>query len=179
MAAPGWFQGIEGGRLAKYAGRFLMLVALAFIGREAHRHWADLSAWTPRPAQLVTVAGLAIAYGLALYLLVENWHRIVGLFAPETRARTYPSYTMTQIAKYLPGNIVHLLGRAAWLRGGGLSNRQLGQATLLEMAVVPAGAGLFLLLACLVVPLTALVPALAPAQPYVVPLAAALALAAL
>ncbi len=166
-----------GRRLVKIGGRLLVVLALVFLAREVMRHWSGLSAWRPEPWQIAAVATLALFYGLSIFVLAENWHRIVGLFGDEPRRRTWRSYTMTQIAKYVPGNVAHLLGRAVYLRGGALGDRQLGIATAIEIAVMPVGAGLFVLLACLVVPVADLVPRAAPLQPFLAPLAAALAVA--
>ncbi|PZX14458.1 hypothetical protein LX81_02832 [Palleronia aestuarii] len=155
--------------LAKLAGRGLMLLAIVFLIRQGARHWADLSTWRPEAWQIGVILAIAICYGASIFVVAEVWHRIVNIFAPEARKRTYPSYTMTQIAKYIPGNVAHLLGRAIYLKGGALSNRQLGIATLLEIAVMPAAAGSFVLLAALAIPVATLLPQAAFLQPFVLP----------
>lgn len=132
--------------LIHLAGVSLILLSLVFIACDLVRHWPALAAWRPRPLDLAGLAGLAALYGGILYLLAENWHRIVGLYGPEVRRRTYRSFTSTQIARYLPGNFAHLLGRVVLLRGRALSDAQLGFATVVELAMTPLAAGVALLI---------------------------------
>ncbi|MGC9417626.1 MAG: hypothetical protein ACP5EN_01525 [Rhodovulum sp.] len=124
-----------------------MAVALWFLGREFLDHWHSIAAWHPDRGALAAIGGLALAYGGLLFLLAEGWHRIVRRFGVEPRQRTYLSFTATQVARYLPGNVAHLLGRALWLRGGPLSDIALARATAIEIALTPAGAVLALAMA--------------------------------
>jgi len=126
--------------LATWAGRVFLLVALVFVGLKFRSHWTDIAAWRPDPMDAALLAGLSVFYGASLYLLTEVWHRIVNLFASLPRARTYRSFTSTQIAKYIPGNIAHLVGRGFHLRGNTLSDGQIVKATIIELAIVPAAA---------------------------------------
>ena len=146
-------------RFVRLAGGLLAVVALAFLIRELIRQAPALSTWRPSAWTFTLLCALAIAHGSALFLLAEAWHRIVGIFAPEPRHRTWPSYTVTQVARYLPGNVAHLLGRAVWLRGT-LDTATLTRATLVELAVVPLGGVLALAPLALVMDVAALEPAL-------------------
>lgn len=134
----------RGKTLIRVAGLALMLAALVFVGREIAQSWETLADWRPGTGGTLALVGLTAGYALALLLTTEAWHRIVTLWSPETRRWTYASFLATAIAKYVPGNVVHLLGRALWLRGRGLSDRALGEATLLELAAAPIGAGVAL-----------------------------------
>ena len=97
--------------VAVWGGRFILLVALVFVAFEIRRHWSGISGWRPSASQLTLILSLSVPYALSLLLLAEGWHRIVNLFAAEPRARTFPSFCVTQVAKYLPGNVAHLIGR--------------------------------------------------------------------
>lgn len=127
--------------LIRGAGLAAILVALAFLGHSMWQAREGLLEFRPDAAMLARLVALSAVYGAALLLLAESWHRIAGLFGAEPRWRTFPSYTTTLVARYLPGNVMHLLGRAAWLRGGALSDRALAKATGLELLVTPLGAG--------------------------------------
>lgn len=131
--------------LTKWGGRALLVVSIGFLAFEINRNWAAASDWRPSARDTLTVLVSAIIYALALFLIVEAWHQVVGLFADEPRRRTYPSFAITQIAKYLPGNVAHLFGRGFYLHGGNLSAGQIVTATLTEMLLIPAAA-----LACIV-----------------------------
>lgn len=126
--------------VAVWGGRFILLVALVFVAFEIQRHWNGISGWRPSASQLSLILALSVPYALSLLLLAEGWHRIVNLFASEPRSRTFPSFCVTQVAKYLPGNVAHLIGRGLYLRGNAVSDGGIVKATLLELAVIPLGA---------------------------------------
>jgi uncharacterized membrane protein YbhN (UPF0104 family) len=149
--------------LIVWGGRLLLVVALVFVGLKLRSHWSDITAWRPDGSDIAAIAGLSVFYGSALYLLTEGWHRIVNLFAQEPRPRTFRSFTVTQVAKYLPGNIAHIVGRGFYLRGNALSDRQIVGATLVELALIPAAALVCIVLLGSAGQLDELVPHLPPA----------------
>lgn len=131
-------------RIVRVVGLAVMAIALVFLGRELSANWPTIRAWRPGPGEIALLGALAAVYGLAQFLLAEAWHRIVGIFGTEPRARTYFSFTVSIVARYLPGNVAHLLGRALYLRGGSLGDGALARATLTELCTTPAGAILIL-----------------------------------
>lgn len=126
--------------VAVWGGRFILLVALVFVAVEIQGHWHGIASWRPSASQLTLILALSVPYALSLLLLAEGWHRIVNLFASEPRSRTFSSFCVTQVAKYLPGNVAHLIGRGLYLRGNAVSDGGIVKATLLELAVIPLGA---------------------------------------
>ncbi len=126
--------------LAIWGGRVVLLIALGFVAVQVRSHWASISSWRPDGTDIALLGGLSIAYGVSLVFVVEGWHRIVALYSSEPRSRTYPSFSMTQIAKYIPGNVAHLVGRGLYLRSSSLSDGQIVKATLVELGAIPAGA---------------------------------------
>ena len=103
---------------------------------------------------------------------------VVNLFGCVPRMRTYPSFTMTQVAKYIPGNIAHLIGRGLYLRGNTLTDPQIVKATLIELAVIPTGALVCILLLGSMGYLTGLAPRIPPAIWWLCTLAAPVAVLA-
>ena len=86
----------------------LIYTFLAIVGQ-----WQEIPEWRP---DLFTVSILVVLvglYGASLFFLAEMWHRLIQAVSgkPLSRSLTLPSYTETQIAKYLPGNVFHLIGR--------------------------------------------------------------------
>ncbi|RFP90319.1 hypothetical protein DZK27_04200 [Rhodobacteraceae bacterium 63075] len=132
-------------RPLKIVGALVLAGSLLFMLREVIDHREALAEWRPGWGMLAMLGALALAYGSALFLLAESWHRIIALYGAEPRHRTWPSYTTTLIARYLPGNVAHLLARAAWLRNGKVSTPDLARATAMELILPPLGAGLVLL----------------------------------
>lgn len=127
-------------KLAEIAGLVFTLLSLAFVAFEFYKNWDTIATWQPNLVQLAQLSVITLVYSACLYFQVESWHRIVSQFGEEPRHRTYPSVTLTQIAKYLPGNVFHMVGRAFYLREGALSDRQLGVATITEIAVMACAA---------------------------------------
>jgi glycosyltransferase 2 family protein len=125
------------------AGRWLgwLLVALSFWFVGA-RLWQaapwDLLRARLEPLLLVVTAG-ALIYGLAGFLLSAAWRRILAAEHPPGPAAGYHAiYGRSQIAKYLPGNCFHFIGRQ--LLGGALGHSQaaLALASLAETALLIA-----------------------------------------
>jgi len=137
---------ILNGKAIKALGAVFLLASLWFVGNAVSAHWQSLGDWRPTQSLWVSLAGLAAIYAASLFLLAEAWHRIVQLYGTEPRSRTFPSLTSTQLARYMPGNVAHLFGRAAWLHGRSLSNAGLLRATAVELCVTPTSALLALLI---------------------------------
>ena len=95
-----------------------------------------------------TLAG-ALLYGLSGFLLSAAWRELLGAERPPGQAAGYHAvYGRTQIAKYLPGNCFHFVGRQVLGRALGHSQAALALASLLEAALLTAvAAGLALPLA--------------------------------
>ncbi|WP_322890898.1 MULTISPECIES: hypothetical protein [unclassified Yoonia] len=127
---------------ARRAGQFITIAALIFLALALYRQWGEVSAWQPTPLQIGLLVLLTLAYSAALLLLAYNWVTIIGTLVedPVPQARLLLSYTQTQIAKYVPGNVVHLVGRHLYLRDRGVAHRSLAMATLLELVSLPVAA---------------------------------------
>lgn len=122
----------------------LTLLAIGHVGTALAEQWPAIVALDLPRGWETLLLGLSLAYALGLFLLAELWHRLAtaAVGRPLPRRRTYPSYTTTQIAKYLPGNVFHLVGRHMLLRREGGGHRELGLALMMEAVVLVAAAGL-------------------------------------
>ena len=129
-------------RAGRIAGRLLMLAAFAFLAWEIHRQWGRLSGWRPTPSQLWMLAGLCILHGAAFFLQALNWLTLVRALtsAPLPTKAVLRSFTETQIAKYVPGNVMHFVGRHIYLKAYGVAHKTIVTATLLEIASLPIAA---------------------------------------
>jgi uncharacterized membrane protein YbhN (UPF0104 family) len=80
----------------------------------------------------------SLIYGAAMMLIAESWHHIVaGLTAaPPSRFTTWPSFGVTQVAKYLPGNVFHYVGRHVWLNRQGVTHGEAIAAMLWEVVLL-------------------------------------------
>ena len=129
--------------LARLGGWLVLALALGFLG---HSLWRS-APWTlaaARGAELMgAIAAGTLAYGLAGFLLAEAWRQLLGPAAPGARRRHYHAlYGRTQIAKYLPGNCFHLVGRQLLGHRLGHGHGALVLASFAETALLLAVAGM-------------------------------------
>ena len=142
-------------RLARPVFRIIAVFALIYFVNAIVAQWPSISSWRPTLTELCVVLGLMLFYGASQFLLAENWHRLINTVgaAPVPRNATYPSFTSTQIAKYLPGNVFHFVGRHVWLTQMGIAQESLILASGFEIAGLVAGATAMVSIAAFYAPL--------------------------
>lgn len=135
-------------RLSRIAGYGIVLAACVFvvsrivdsgIGAAIAEHGVTLFA---------TVAGGSLLYAGAGLLLAAAWIRLLrwcGQAPPATRAGI-AIYARTQIAKYLPGNVFHLVGRHLAGRGLGLGHTPMVCAAWFESVTLVSAAAVLSLI---------------------------------
>jgi hypothetical protein len=128
---------------ARLIGWTAVVVSLGFVGLQLWQHapW-QLAAAHLRPLVMAIVIG-AVLYGLACFLASSAWHQLLAADDSCASSRWHHVvYGRTQIAKYLPGNVFHLVGRQVMGRRLGHGQASLGLASLLEamLLVLVAGA---------------------------------------
>lgn len=128
----------------RVAGILLVVMSFAYILEALWLYRADLLSWDPSPGQLVLLVAAALLYGLAGFLLSGAWYRLNRICGRETVSyrRCTRIYGATQLAKYVPGNVFHFIGRHAEGVRAGLSHLTLGCSATLEMIGLLFAAGL-------------------------------------
>jgi len=126
-------------RAGRAVGWLVVALAFGFIGA---RLWQG-GAWDlvrPRlELLLLAMIGGALIYGLASFLLSAAWREILAAEHPPGPAAAYHAvYGRTQIAKYLPGNCFHFVGRQVLGRALGHSQAALALASLVEGVLLMA-----------------------------------------
>lgn len=141
------------------ATRALGLIAgaagLAAVGVFAWRHAAELPRWRATPAATGALLAALALYQLALLGAAGAWHvllRAVG--EPSRLGQAVRILLLSQLGKYLPGNVGHLLGRVALASRQGLHAAPVLITIAVEtacailagaacaLALLPAGSGL-------------------------------------
>jgi len=123
-------------RLFSWAGLVVVLLSLGFVALKLRASWGALSEWQPTGTLVLAVVGAGCGYALMGFLLSAAWHLLAGRLGRSTlSARAHHSlYARSQIAKYVPGNVLHLAGRHALSRRAGESHAALVVAALYEVA---------------------------------------------
>jgi|GWRWMinimDraft_9_1066018.scaffolds.fasta_scaffold00010_29 uncharacterized membrane protein YbhN (UPF0104 family) len=154
-------------RLVRLAGYALLALSVVFLGQRFYSNFSNLTAIQLGWPFYVALAIACISYGVLLLFAVAALKIILkGLGAPD------PSFThvlvfhgRTNIAKYLPGNIFHFVGRQMIAKSFGWSQATVGISSLIETGLVALGAGLSILLfACVsdIAPVSKLWPGINP-----------------
>jgi hypothetical protein len=125
-------------------GSLLAVFGVGFVVLRFHEYWGQLdsSLWSlPRVFQLL---GLSIVYGAGNLLLALAWrHLLLHLGAGAEPRATTRIYGVSQLARYLPGNIFHLAGRQALGMAAGMSAGILAKSTLWELGLIVFAGTLF------------------------------------
>ena len=131
------------GRLLRLAGAALAALCLVFVGLQL----AEYRPWRLERHLLAALLGWsllgAVLYGLAGLLLSSAWRHLLAACGHELpSAVAHAVYGRSQIAKYLPTNALHVIGRHLMGRALGVSHARLVRSALYESAALVACAGL-------------------------------------
>ena len=90
---------------------------------------------------------LALVYGAANLLLAQAWWHLLDFFDVKVQRRwAVKAYGLSQIAKYVPGNIFQMAGRQALGMCKGLPARALAKSALWELGLIAIGGAFFCVL---------------------------------
>ena len=113
----------------------IILLSFWFIGEKfwKHHNWLQTSALNYE--LLITVFVCSIIYGLSEFLLSFAWRRLLIWFGDKDISTNLCNriYGKSQIAKYIPGNIFHVLGRHILGSQVGIKHIVLAGATVYEI----------------------------------------------
>lgn len=135
-------------RALRVVALLFAVACLAWVLRPLLAHGRELTA-TVEGSRLLgwTAAGAGVYAAFGVFLAVAWWW-LAGVYGGRpTLRRGYDVYARSQLAKYLPGNAFHYVGRQVLGRQAGPSHAALVASGILEMASLLAAAGLLALLA--------------------------------
>jgi glycosyltransferase 2 family protein len=124
-------------RMLRWLGPLIVVISLYYVGRSLAAHFDQISEFEwGRTGIAVTLAG-TVAYTCSLVALAASWTVIALTALPDGRQLAIATrvYARSGIAKYLPGNVFHLVGRQLLGRALGVSQARLALATAAEIAL--------------------------------------------
>ncbi len=119
----------------------ILTFTLVFIAQTLRTHWQAVLT-----LQVGSQAGAILAMALGITLLAHIWSGwvwgwIIQLFGQQTnRVWVISTYLTTNIAKYLPGNVWHFVGRVRAIQSQGASTGVAVMGVVLEPVLMAAAA---------------------------------------
>jgi len=121
-------------RILYFAGGSLGLIGIVFVALRLKSYSAELdfSQFTPSVWSLIIF--LSVIYGAANLFLSVAWRKLLLYFAIQIPLlQAIRLFGLSQLAKYVPGNIFHLAGRQALGMAAGLPAKVLAKSAVWEL----------------------------------------------
>lgn len=137
-------------------GSALGILGVLFVAERLYTYREELAFDGWSGLQFTALAGLCIAYAATNLSLALGWHALLSyLKAPQPILWSIRIYAVTQLAKYLPGNIFQFAGRQALGAAAGVPQWVLLKSSFWEIVLLAcAAASLAPILAYTVLPLS-------------------------
>jgi len=128
-------------------GLLFGLSGVVFVTFKLSAYTDNIDHWILGTGDWVLLIILAICYGFAGLFLASGWRFILIYLGPNVRfGWSVWAYGVSQLAKYVPGNIFHLAGRQAIGAGAGISHGVLAKSTIGELLIIALAACFFIIL---------------------------------
>lgn len=124
-------------KILNWAGSSLAIIGVAFVVLRLRDHWSSVDLSRISMSAWITLAILALVYGLASsFLFSTAWWNILASFKISvTRRWAFHVYGVSQLAKYVPGNIFHLAGRQVLGMSAGVASGKLLKSIIWELGL--------------------------------------------
>jgi hypothetical protein len=142
------------GKAIHYIGNFLSLCGVVFILFLINEYFGQLNLAIFDPIDCLLIIVIIVVYASSNLLLSHAWWQLTLYedFNIEQRKAT-KIFGITQISKYIPGNIFHLASRQILTMNEGASSKKVAKTMVLEHGLLAiAGIGFISLLLPLVLP---------------------------
>lgn len=131
-------------RVLHWCGSGLALAGILFVGFRLHSYWIELDSSRITSMNWGDIIALSVIYGAAnLLLAMAWWHLLQFLGASVNRTVSIRIYGLSQLAKYLPGNIFHLAGRQALGMAENIAGWILIKSSAFELGLIAVAGALF------------------------------------
>ncbi|RWA63841.1 MAG: hypothetical protein EOQ27_11005 [Mesorhizobium sp.] len=125
-------------------GALLGLAGVVFVGIRLQGYASEIDFRRLGTGGYVAIAALAGLYGASNLLLALGWQKLLHhVQTPVSRSWAIHAYAVSQLAKYVPGNIFQFAGRQAIGLAAGIGNGPLAKSTGYELAFLTIGGALF------------------------------------
>lgn len=130
-------------KILRIGGSLVAAAAVIFVARSVYSYAGQLSEVVQRPQSIALVVVGAVFYALSLQLVGLGWFSLLAsvgekAIAPALALRIF---ARTQVYKYLPTNVIHLVGRFVLASRYGASKDTLSYAQIMEVVLMIFAAG--------------------------------------
>lgn len=131
-------------RLLRWSGSGLALIGILFVGFRLHSYSLELDLSRMTPLVWGGIAALSIIYGAGNFLLAMAWwHLLKYLRVSVFCLESVKVFGVSQLAKYVPGNIFHLAGRQALGMAAGIATGILAKSIVWELGLLAVAGAQF------------------------------------
>jgi uncharacterized membrane protein YbhN (UPF0104 family) len=133
--------------ILNWVGSVLGLAGVAFVIIRLVKYGSQLTLGALGPWRWLGLLVLALLYGISGMLLALAWRELL-LYLGVSAGRRWAigTYGVSQLAKYLPGNVFHLAGRQAIGVAAGIPAWPLAKSSIWELGTISVTGSLFGLL---------------------------------
>jgi glycosyltransferase 2 family protein len=129
--------------LLSWLGNFLAVAGIVFVVSQLISYKSQLTLFEYSSSIWYILIGLSFIYGLSSSLLALAWKNLLSYFNSHVSLKwAYQVHGMSQLAKYVPGNVVHFASRQAMGLGSGVDGWALAKSSIWEIILL-ASAGVF------------------------------------
>ena len=125
-------------------GGLLGLVGVLFVFQRLFSHTEKIDLSHFNLSIWIIIFLLSLSYCFANVFLARAWWNLLGFFEVVTEWRwAFKVYGLSQMAKYIPGNIFHLAGRQALGMAAGLAVQPIAKSIIGELIFISVAGGFF------------------------------------
>jgi hypothetical protein len=132
-------------RILHWVGSSFAIVGVGFVALRLHDHWSSLDLSQISPLSWLVIAVLAMLYGMVSSLLftLTWWNLLKSFDIHVTRLWAFHVYGVSQLAKYVPGNIFHLAGRQVMGMSVGAPSGKLLKSIIWELGLAATAGAMY------------------------------------
>ena len=132
-------------RVLNFSGSMLALSSIVFVVIHLYEYGLQIN--FTYSVVFVRVIWFAIVYGLSNLMLAFAWWQLLVHFGEKPHIHwALHTYSASQLAKYLPGNIFHFATRQAMGMAAGITGWVLVKSSILELVLISVAGVLFIFL---------------------------------
>lgn len=131
-------------RLLNFIGATIAVIGMVFVGHRLFLHADEIRLLQLTKADIATLGAASVFSGTLGILLTFSWRKIVAHFGGAlTRRQAFHIYGISQIGKYIPGNIFHFAGRQAMGQQAGVPAGAMFKSAIWEIGLFSVVGALF------------------------------------